>query len=369
MDIFLDKHALLRALRRIQGAAANVAGAHSIYVYVRLRTLDNELELVAMNGIVTATTRVDAHVVRAGTICVQLKLFRDAAELLQDGEIRLELGMTDRFRLSSGGRSIALTGRSAADYPLLPEPPRRLHNIPTSALRFLLKRTTHAAGTNPEQPERCAIHVERVGPSLVAFAMDGQRAAEARMPSPPSTASMTKLVLHHLAASEALRLLDDEPPDILKIGETDRHIFIEAHPSVVAVTTLHSASVDRPGELNVNHPTTARLSRTTLVNAVGAAKRLTHSEVIKLVVRASGVTVQSDPQVQHTSTQDYVEGEVEGALVQICMNGNHLTEALHALEAKDVLLGFGRDSQAAISLRPVDEDEVSMIFMPIIIHS
>ena len=367
MDWHADRDAMKQAFHKIEGAGGDVLGGQPIFGYVRLRAANDELELVSSNSIVTATTAMDAHVSTGGQICVLLKPFHNAIELLSTGNVRMQLGATNRLTMTGGGRVLTLSGLSVNDYPPMPEPPPKHVRIPAEALRVLLTRTEHAASKKLDKPESAIIHISWKKPHLTAFARDGFRAAEAKVTC--EVHKLQELIIHRLASTEILRLLNEAPPEYLDVSETDNHTFIRAGRTLVAIAKLAGQVPEHPPEMCLLQARVARVSRQALLEALRASKRMTQESAVWLSLEADGITVSSDPGVQAASVEEHVPGEVHGTPLKLCVNGDYLSEGLEALVTETVSVGFGDTPQDMVSLRPdADEDEdVNMIFCPNVI--
>jgi len=362
MEWLADRDSLIQAFRRIQGAGGDVLGSHPIFGYMRLRAMNEELEFVSSNSIVTATTVTDARISIPGEVCVPLKQFRDAVDLLPSGEVRMQLGATNRLTMAGGGRVLTVCGRPGGEYPLVPEPPDEHVSIPAGVLRFLLIRTAHAASKKPDNPEPASVHITWKKPHLTAFAMDGHRAAEAKMKC--VVYGLKKIVVHQLASTEILRLLEDDPLEHVDVSETRNHTFIRAGRTLVAIGKLEGRAPERPEEMLSNRARVVRVLRRALLEALRASRKMTQESTVWLTLGTDGITISSDPRVQEVSVEVYVPGEVRGAPFKICANGEHLVDGLDALDVENVSIGFGDTPLDAVSLRPDAEEDVVMIFSP-----
>ncbi|MEZ4296160.1 MAG: hypothetical protein R3B70_14400 [Polyangiaceae bacterium] len=367
MDVCIDRDALNEAVEQVHIAGGDIARANPIFAFLRLSSTEDRLEIVASNSIVTATTVVPVKAPTPGALCVPLKLFRQAIEVLPRGDLRLQCreddGERNRLVLTAPGWSLALSIRSASDYPPTPTVTDEGIGLSSHVLRFLLARTAHAADKNLDRPIFGCVRILHEGPDLVAQAMDGQRVAQARTTG--ALPGSEPILLHQLACEEILRLLSSASENtVVRFGAGGDHLFVSTERTTVAIARLPGDLPEMPVEVSSKRVRSARVPRSLLLNALRASRKLTQHREVCLSLSSDGITVSSDPRLQEISVRDYVAGTVHGAPFELGANGDHLAEALGRLECDEVVLEFGAEPVDPISLRPTSDEDVVMIFMP-----
>ena len=364
MECFVDRDSLITAIRQLQGACGELTGVQSILGHLKLAADKHGLKAVAGNTIVSATTMMPAEVRLPGDVCVPLRQFRDAIEFLPPGKVFLQLGDGNRLTISAGRWLLTVVGRHAGDYPSVPVAPLDSVSIPGEALRFLLKRTAHAASKDLQNPKLASVHIAWQKPYLVSFATDGGRASQAKIRC--EARGLRQIFLHQLATSEILRVISLKMPEFVYVSESDNHTFIGANETVMVINQLAGQASERPQEMFSEAIRSARVMRRELLEALRASKKMTQQPPVWLSLSADGIVVSSDRRIQVASAEIRVLGKVWGELIKVCANGEHLIEGLEALDSDEVDIGFGETTRDAILVRPREKEEVSMIFMPMI---
>lgn len=322
MSWHIDRDALRAALHRIHGAGGDLLASNPIFQYVKLTAKPDSIRLVCGNSIVTATTATEAQVGGTGEVCVPLKSFKDAVDLVPSGKIDLLLESTTRLRMKSGDRTVTFAGRPAGEYPRTPRAPQGHARIPAESLRSVLTRTVHAASRSRDNPAATLIHISWDEARLTAFAMDGSRAAEAHVNFEGK--AQAKMVLDRVAAVEILRLLDQERTEALEVSQTESHAFVRAGSTRLTIAKLDRGECERPDELRASTVRRACVARQDFLDALRASKKLTHDERVWLLLRDADIVVSSDPQISDVSFVAAVPASVTGDAIKVCVNGEHV---------------------------------------------
>lgn len=366
MDCTIEQEALSDALQRVKVGAHESTLASPVFSLVKLTAGEGMLRLVAGNVSITATTSAPARVEVPGSLCVPLRRLRDSINVVE-GNVRLRREEGNRLRIGAGAWTLAVAGRDAADFPSEPAWPTKRSPISRAALRFLLARTFYVAARKMEKPEVDCVHVTRDGDALTAFAMDTNRLARARVRCHGPRGA--RFLLDRLACEEVLALLETSSTDVVGLHMASDRIFVQSEATELAIAKIPGTVRPIPSDEDVDTKTSSRVSRTELMEALTACKKLTQRPEVWIDVRDGGLTVSSDPSVQETSVGKRIPSDVRGPGLKLCAHAEYLRDVLGACEGQAVVFGFGASPYDAITVRAEGDEDAWAVLMPMQVNT
>jgi DNA polymerase III sliding clamp (beta) subunit (PCNA family) len=142
MKLTIEKDQLMGALERVSPATGDKNPVHK---NVRLRVMEDSLELSASNGLVSARVRAYAEVEETGDVAVEGRTLSRSVQLMPDGALNLVLDQT-MLQVSSGKRRHRLvidSGWGAGDVTPAPEDALELP-IEAGTLKSIINRVAFA---------------------------------------------------------------------------------------------------------------------------------------------------------------------------------------------------------------------------------
>jgi DNA polymerase-3 subunit beta len=194
---------------------------------VLVRADGGKLTLKATDLDLEITETVPAEIGQAGATTVPAHILYDIVRKLPDGaEVSLDTGDGAQLAIKSGRSRFVLQVLPDTDFPDLTtgEFATRF-TLPAAALKKLIDRTQFAISTEETRYYLNGIYLHAVTvagkPMLRAVATDGHRLAQAQMPAPEGTASMTGVIVPRKTVGEIQKLVEEPEADVeIELSDT-----------------------------------------------------------------------------------------------------------------------------------------------------
>lgn len=362
MKFTADREALLSALQSVIGVIerrqtmpvlANVllSGANG---RLSLTATDMEVELVAV-------TQVELD--QPGDITLPGRKFVDIVKALPEKATIVVSVDGDRASVRSHKSRFTLATLPASDFPTIDDIGERQRiKLQQGELKKLIDRTHFSMAQQDVRYYLNGLLFEIEGKTARAVATDGHRLAISQIELAQGDSSNAQVIVPRKAVLELQRIASGQGDVDVAIGSN--HIRIQFGDLRFTSKLIDGRFPDYSRVVPANPPRTVQAGREALRAALHRTAILSNEKFrgIRLALKPGALVLQA-----HNPEQEEAEEEIElvytGEELEIGFNVNYLMDALAAVEASEVELGF-TDSNSSCLLRAPGSNDTKYVVMP-----
>lgn len=363
MRFKIQRESLLKPLQLVSGVVerrqtlpvlANVmltADAQGI----TLTGTDLEVELVA---------RVKVEVEEGGETTLSARKFLDICRTLPD-QAMIEINVEGERALVRSGRSrFTLSTLPAADFPAVePMSAAKEFEIPQGSLRQLIERSHFAMAQQDVRYYLNGLMLELAQGRLRAVATDGHRLALCETPVDLTVSGMQQVIVPRKGVAELMRLLDDsEEPAQVAIGTN--HIKVTLPDIGFTSKLVDGRFPEYERVIPKDCDKTLHADRDALRQALTRTSILSNEKYRGVRMQlAAGVLRMMAHNPEQEEAEEEMEVEYSGSELEIGFNVTYLLDALGAISADKVEMGFTNANSSCL-IQAVESTRCKYVVMP-----
>lgn len=337
---------------------------------VLLETDKSGLRLTATNLDLTISAVVPATVLEEGRITVPARLLAEYVASLDEVPCTIEVDeRTQVLRLTSGSLRTNLHGIDAVEFPPLParqaEPA-----IEVDAVQFQqgVNQTSVAASGDEQTPVLTGVLLQLEGTKVVLVATDRHRLAVKRLEVEvhDEAAAHGSVIVPARHLAEVARAVTPTRPRIgIAFSENRNQVFFSLQDVEISSRLIEGNYPNYAQVIPAHSATTVVLPTAVLLRSGRTASVLARDAANPLRLRAATSELELRAQTAEVGDHDApLTARVEGDEVQVAFNARYLLDALQAIDAEEVQLGFNGPLQPA-SFQPQGRDDFLAVIMPV----
>ncbi|HXZ99273.1 MAG TPA: DNA polymerase III subunit beta [Candidatus Binatia bacterium] len=337
---------------------------------VLLETEKEGLRVTATNLDLTISALVPATVLEEGRITVPARLIAEYVASLEEPLCTMEVeARTQILRLSSGAQRTNLHGIDAAEFPPLPareaEP---LLEVDAAQFQQGVAQTSVAASGDEQTPVLTGVLIQVEGSQLTLVATDRHRLAVKHLEVQPRQEGVPRVTAivpaRHL--SEVARAVNPGRPLIaLTFSPNRNQVFFTLRDVEVSSRLIEGNYPNYSQVIPPQSATTVVLPTAVLLKNARTASVLARDAANPVRLRAAVNELEIRAQTAEVGDHDApIPAKVDGDEVQVAFNSRYLLDALQAIDAEDVELGFNGPLQPA-AVRPHQREDYLSVIMPV----
>lgn len=333
----------------------------------------SNLHLLAEEGGVTFTATdleigiratCAATVQEPGVITVPAKHTSELVSALGEGDVRLSVDDRNTAVVKAGRSTHRILGLPAEEFPPLPEVGAGVSfNVAQRDLYRLIRSVLVAASQDDTRPILTGVSFSLSADRLIMVATDTHRLAlrTCRVEEPEGERS---IIVPSRALTEVLRVIVAESTLMVTVRFDENQISFDTG-SVSIVSRLIDGQFPRYEKiLPTSHTTRIIAPVSDLQQATRRAALVAREGGSRLVMRAEGTTLTLTAQAGELgNAEEPLEIALEGNDIETCVNCRLFQEILGVIEG-DSLVIEATLPERALALKPLDDDSVLMILMP-----
>lgn len=341
---------------------ANTRGTLPILSNVLLRIDGNRLSVSATNLDIAISCQLGAQVQTEGSLTVPARLFQDLVNGLPSGVIELEQD-EQRLKINTDSYKSVINGVSAEDFPVMPAiEDGTAWKVSGPLLKKTLQQVLMAASNDESRPVLTGVLFQTVDGVLYAAATDSYRLAEKRL---TKLKEEVKLLIPATALHDVLRIINDFEGDITVVHD-DQQVQFRAGDVELVARLIEGNYPDYRKLIPATFATTATMSRSELVNITKVSSLFARESAGSIVVSvdepSESIWIHAvASQLGENNATLKVDAKGSGS---ITLNSRYLLDALQAMDAKTVRIGFNGKLEA-VMLTDGDTDDYLHIIMPL----
>lgn len=361
MKLKVTQENLNKALSLVARVASS-RGTLPILSNVLLKIEDNRLNVSATNLDIAISCQLGAQVQAEGSLTVPARLLQDFVNGLPSGVIELEQD-DQRLKITTDSYKSVINGVSAEEFPVMPAiEDGTSWKVSGPILKKALQQVLMAASSDESRPVLTGVLFQTVDGVLYAAATDSYRLAEKRL---AEVKEDVKLLIPATALHDVLRIINDYDGDI-QVVHDDQQVQFRADDVELVARLIEGNYPDYRKLIPAAFATTATLPRTELVNITKVSSLFARESAGSIVVSvdepSESIWIHAvASQLGENNATLKVNATGSGS---ITLNSRYLLDALQAMDAKNVRIGFNGKLEA-VMLTDSDSDNYLHIIMPL----
>jgi DNA polymerase III subunit beta len=374
MKFTIEKRRLHAALRLIE---KTIDKRSSIPILSNLR-IDAHAKTVELRGTdldLEMSQTVAADVKTKGATCVPAAMLSQiVGKLPQDAEVTFDHD-TEKgvVKVRSGRFHSTLHTLPVQDFPALPESVDGFKNrftLSRAAFDMLFRRPRFAVSSEETRYYLNGIYLhlkedDRAGQfKLYACATDGHRMAVTKTEVPDGAAGMPGVIVPRPTVDHVLRAVDSIGPDAIGVGVSQTRIQFEIGDVLLTSKLIDGTFPDYQRVVPTGNDKTAKVVTDLLRQATDRVTTISseRGRTVKLSFEADQVKLSVSNPDTGTSEED-VDGEFDGAPLDIGFNSRYLCDILSEVDTDDVSIKLG-DGGSPTIFAPFNQDDTLFVLMP-----
>jgi len=361
MKLKVTQENLNKALSLVARVASS-RGTLPILSNVLLKIEENRLSVSATNLDIAISCQLGAQVQAEGSLTVPARLFQDLVNGLPSGVIELEQD-EQRLKITTDSYKSVINGVAADEFPVMPAIEGGTSwKVSGPILKKALQQVLMAASNDESRPVLTGILFQTVNGVLYAAATDSYRLAEKRL---TQVKEEMKLLIPATALHDVLRIINDFEGEIAVVHD-DQQVQFRAGEVELVARLIEGNYPDYRKLIPAAFSTTAIMPRAELVNITKVsslfARESAGSIVISVDEPSESIWIHAvASQLGENNATVKVDATGSGS---ITLNSRYLLDALQAMDAKTVKIGFNGKLEA-VMLTGGEVDGYLHIIMPL----
>ncbi|TAM83482.1 MAG: DNA polymerase III subunit beta [Acidobacteria bacterium] len=356
MEFSADAKSLSVALEQAQEAVERKSTI-PILSHVLVEACVSGLRFAATDLEVGIRTYCSAQVKKTGSVAVPARRLLEIVKSLPEADVRVR-GLENNWVQVNAGRSVFKLAALARDtFPVLPNIPEPLAQVPAGVLAGLIDRTAFAISNEESRYTlNGALLVLKPG-SVEMVATDGHR-----LPLATRDVEITglkreeRLLVPKRALAGLRRLANAQQSDRpIHIAKDDSHLFFSADDSILISRMLSGQFPTYEAVLPKNNTLTATLDVATLRESLRRVALLapeqTHAVCFSL---DSGWLTLTTSGCDTGEASETLDAAFTGAPLRIGFNASFLLDMLGVVKTGDIEIAL-KDAESAAEFRPTDQ--------------
>lgn len=352
---------------------------------ILIKTENRIIILSATNLEIAVNCIIRGKVEKEGNFTVPVRIFLDYVNLLNKGQINLELDQNN-LKITSSNNKTKIKGESAEDFPIIPKIKKEAgYTVNINDLKEAIAQVIFSAAISSPRPEinGLVFNFDSQNKKLTIAATDSYRLAEKIIKLQPLVDNIAnrKIIIHNKTLQELLRILNNlknikNEKTKVKIYLSDDNQILFAFPdseigtddSIEFFSRLIEGDYPEYKEIiPKEYNTKVIINKQDLIKTVKSNSLFTQSGAnsIKLEFSAkeNQLTIFSD-NAQAGESFSKLPIKIEGEKNEITLNYRYLLDGLQHIDGDEVILKI-IDKDTPCLLKPIDQKDYLYIIMPI----
>ena len=321
------------------------------------------LTLIGSDMDVSIETKVEADVIKEGSIVIDSKIFSEIIRKLPNSDVKIEISENDLIQITCEKTVFNLVLMNHSDYPSLPSINEDLSvEVPQNLLKNMIKGTSFAIAQDEARPILQGILFEVKNRELNLVALDGYRLAVRS--ELLDVDDNIEVVIPGKTLNEVSKILEDND-DIVKITFTNNHILFNVNNTKIISRLLDGKFVNYVSLLPQEYKLLVNVKKQDLQQGIERASLMAkdgNSNLIRLDVQEDTLVITSNSQLG--KVREEVNINLQGDGVQIAFNSRYLLDVLKNMEEEDVVVEM-TSSVSPCVIRGKNSNNAKYLVLPV----
>lgn len=360
----------LSAMLNLVSRAVSPRSTLPVLSNVLLETDEGGLRVTATNLDLTISAVVPASVEEEGRITVPARLLSEYVASLDEAPCRMEVEeRTQVLHISNAAQRTNLHGIDAVEFP--PTPARESEPaVEVDAVQFQqgVAQTSVAASGDEQTPVLTGVLLHIEGERMTMVATDRHRLAVKTLPVEVREESLRNggVIVPARHLGEVARAVNPSRPKLgIAFSDSRNQVFFRLRDVEIASRLIEGNYPNYAQVIPAQSATRVVLPTSVLLKSARTASVLARDAANPLRLRAGPGELELRAQTAEVGDHDApLAATVEGEEVQVSFNARYLLDALQAIDAEEVQLGFNGPLQPA-AFRPQGREDFLSVIMPV----
>jgi DNA polymerase-3 subunit beta len=359
MEITVSKFELLRELTATQGVVERKTTIPILSNYL-FEAAGDKLSLTATDLDLSLRTSCVAKVKKEGACTIPARKLHDYVKLLPDADITIKLLENHWVSIRCGRSNTKMVGMARSNFPSLPTfPTASVVKIPAQVLRSMIAKTGFAIASEESRYTLNGGLMVLKPESITMVATDGHRLAhiERTVEKFAGVSGEMKTLVPKKAMDELKSLLDATDAEEIEFAKDESTLFFRIGPRLLTSRQLTGQFPNFEAVLPKDNNKSITVHGEELTAAISRVAQFAdeRSRAVKMRLEKGELKL-SASSTETGESEDSLEIDYNGDMIQIGFNAQYLLDFLKAVGSGEVKLEF-KDSQSAGQMRPAEGEE------------
>lgn len=359
MEITVSKFELLRELTATQGVVERKTTIPILSNYL-FEAAGDKLSLTATDLDLSLRTSCVAKVKKEGACTIPARKLHDYVKLLPDADITIKLLENHWVSIRCGRSNTKMVGMARSNFPSLPTfPTAGVVKIPSQVLRSMIAKTGFAIASEESRYTLNGALMVLKPESITMVATDGHRLAHIERTGGKfeGVSGEMKTLVPKKAMDELKSLLDSTDAEEIEFAKDESTLFFRIGQRLLTSRQLTGQFPNFEAVLPKDNNKSITVHGEELSAAISRVAQFAdeRSRAVKMRLEKGELKL-SASSTETGESEDSLEIDYNGDMIQIGFNAQYLLDFLKATGSGDVKLEF-KDSQSAGQMRPAEGEE------------
>jgi DNA polymerase III subunit beta len=359
MEITVSKFELLRELTATQGVVERKTTIPILSNYL-FEAAGDKLSLTATDLDLSLRTSCVAKVKKEGACTIPARKLHDYVKLLPDADITIKLLENHWVSIRCGRSNTKMVGMARSNFPSLPTfPTAGVVKIPAQVLRSMIAKTGFAIASEESRYTLNGALMVLKPESITMVATDGHRLSHIERTAGKfeGISGEQKTLVPKKAMDELKSLLDSTDAEEIEFAKDDATLYFRIGQRLLTSRQLTGQFPNFEAVLPKDNNKSITVHGEDLSAAISRVAQFAdeRSRAVKMRLEKGELKL-SASSTETGESEDSLEIDYNGDMIQIGFNAQYLLDFLKAAGSGDVKLEF-KDSQSAGQMRPAEGEE------------
>jgi DNA polymerase-3 subunit beta len=359
MEITVGKFELLRELIATQGVVERKTTIPILSNYL-FEAAGDKLSLTATDLDLSLRTSCVIKVKKEGACTIPARKLHDYVKLLPDADITIKLLENHWVSIRCGRSNTKMVGMARSNFPSLPTfPTAGVVRIPAQVLRSMIAKTGFAIASEESRYTLNGALMVLKPESITMVATDGHRLSHIERSGGKfeGVSGEMKTLVPKKAMDELKSLLDATDAEEIEFAKDESTLFFRIGQRLLTSRQLTGQFPNYEAVLPKDNSKSITVHGEELAAAISRVAQFAdeRSRAVKMRLEKGELKL-SASSTETGESEDSLEIDYNGDMIQIGFNAQYLLDFLKATGSGDVKLEF-KDSQSAGQMRPAEGEE------------
>ena len=365
MKFTCNSDALNKAIQIVQKAIISKPST-PIFSGIHILTLDNKIELQAMDLNMAISCSTDAVVEEAGEIVVSAKYLSELIRKFSGEEITIEKNTENKtIKINSNTSEFNLLLMNEEDYPKFPIfDGNKSIEIPDEKIKDLIRKTIYACSNDESRPLFTGILFDVNADNITCVGTNTHRLAikTVAQENPEPMA----LIIPAKVLAEIARNLNSDIPQNVKLSLLNNQIMVIIENVTIVSRLIEGKFPDYRRVIPPKFAVTAKVKVKELATAVERVSLFSSDggySIVKININGNTMTLTSSNPASGTG-RETVACESEGENLNVAFNSQYIVDILKNIEADEVML-YLNTSLSPVCIKAAEDESYTYIVTPV----
>lgn len=308
------------------------------------------------------------NIEQTGSIVLPAKIFVEMIRKLPDKFIEIEVNENFNTIIRSGTAELQLMGIDPEEFPILPQiDNEQLITFPANVLKQLINETSFAVSPNESTPVLMGVQWQFLEQTIICVATDRHRLARRQVQLDYDVEeTLPSIVVSGRTLDELYKTLPNEEVDIGIVIARNQVLFKFNHILFYS-RLLEGIYPDTSKIIPQSYKTELTLDKQMFYDAIDRAYVLSREEktnIVHLHTKEHTMIEISSNMAEQGRITDTIEAQrLEGEPLAISFNSKYMLDALKAIDADHIHIGF-TGAMSPIIIKDVDDPDGLHLILP-----